>query len=491
MKSVWLTIAMTVLLVGLGAYVYFVELPSERTRTAAETQDKKLIPFEEQDITGLIVRTEVGEVVLAPDDKRAWKITAPLAADADSREVESLLRALVLGRISRVVEEQAAALGPFGLEKPATVLTIAAGSRRETLSVGDSGPISSTLYAMRASDKKVLLTSLAPKDVLNKTLLTLRKKEVLRVDQAKVDRLRLAYPANELVLYRVEHTGQPGPAAGQGKKAWKLRYPVEADADQAEVNNLLIKLDNLKALGFVDPGPQRDTLLRKLTKPDVKITVHADGTDQTVKLYQLDLTTGEAYAVTAQDAPLYRISPLAIKDLTKELFTLQDKRLLGVNMDELAMLAVKTRDVDPSERRLGAGRSAGGEAGSGSGGPLRQSRGQPAGRNPCHQTGGAAGSLRPSRADGRVHGDRQRRETAGAACARRQLQRPRLRHGAPRPPRHFSGPCRPALADPRQSGPQGQDSASQRPASRARPQVIAPPGWTFHSPFNIVASTPP
>ena len=344
MKSVWLTIAMAVLLVGLGTYVYFVELPAERTQTAAETQDKKLIPFEEQDITGLIVRTEVGEVVLAPDDKRAWKITAPLVADADSREVESLLRALVLGRISRVVEEQAAALGPFGLEKPATVLTIAAGSRRETLSVGDSGPISSTLYAMRASDKKVLLTSLAPKDVLNKTLLTLRKKEVLRVDQAKVDRLRLAYPANELVLYRVAHTDQPGPAAGQDKKAWKLRYPVEADADQAEVNNLLIKLDNLKALGFVDPGPQRDALLRKLTKPDVKITVHADGTDQTVKLYQLDLTTGEADAVTAQDAPLSRISPRALKDLTKELFTLQDKRLLGVNMDELAMLAVKTRD---------------------------------------------------------------------------------------------------------------------------------------------------
>ncbi|TAJ10324.1 MAG: DUF4340 domain-containing protein [Nitrospirae bacterium] len=344
MKSVWLTIAMVVLLVGLGAYVYFVELPSERTQTAAETQDKKLIPFEEQDITGLIVRTEVGEVVLAPDEKRAWKITAPMVADADSREVESLLRALVLGRISRVVEEQTAALGPFGLEKPATVLTLTAGSRQETLSVGDSGPISSTLYAMRASDKKVLLTSLAPKDVLNKTLLTLRKKEVLRMDQTKVDRLRLAYPANEMVLYRVRQADLPGPAAGNDKKSWKLRYPLEADADQAEVNSLLIKLENLKALGFVDPGPQHDALLRKLTKPDVKITVHADGTDQIVKLYQLDLTTGEAYAVTAQEAPLYRISPLAIKDLTKELFTLQDKRLLGVNMDDLAMLAVKTRD---------------------------------------------------------------------------------------------------------------------------------------------------
>lgn len=344
MKSVWLTIAMAAVLAGLAAYVYFVELPSERTKTAAETQSQQLLPFAEQDITGLTVQTGVGEVVLAPGEHRAWKITAPLVADADSREVEALLRSLVLSKVSRVVEEQAAALGPFGLEKPATVLTLAAGSRRETLSIGDSGPISSTLYAMRASDKKILLTSLAPKDVLNKTLLTLRKKEVLRMDQTKAERLRLVYPANEMVLYRVGHTDQPGAAAGTDKKVWKLRYPVEADADQAEVNGLLIKLESLKALGFVDPGPQRDALWPKLTKPDVKITVHAEGTDQTVKLYQLDPNTGEAYAVTSHDAPLYRISPLAIKDLTKELFTLQDKRLLGINMDDLAMLAVKTRD---------------------------------------------------------------------------------------------------------------------------------------------------
>jgi len=344
MKNAWLTIAMAVVLAGLAAYVYYVELPSERARTASETQDKTLLPFDEREVTGLTVRTEVGEVALAPDEKRAWKITAPMAVDADSREVEALLRALALGKISRGVEEQATALAPFGLEKPATVLTITAGSRRETLSLGDSGPISSTLYAMRASDKKVLLTNLAPKDVLNKTLLALRKKEVLRLDQTRAERLRLTYPTSEIVLYRAGHGPQSEAASGTDQKPWKLRYPIDGDADQAEVNGLLIKLESLKALGFVDPGPQRTALLQKLTKPDVKITVHMDGADQTVKLFQPDLTSGEAYAVTTPEAPLYRISPLAIKDFIKELFALQDKRLLGVNRDDLAMLAVKTRD---------------------------------------------------------------------------------------------------------------------------------------------------
>ncbi|MBH0190144.1 MAG: DUF4340 domain-containing protein, partial [Nitrospira sp.] len=63
-----------------------------------------------------------------------------------------------------------------------------------------------------------------------------------------------------------------------------------------------------------------------------------------VKLYQPDPDSGEAFAETRPDAPLYRINPLVIKDLSRELFTLQDKRLLGIDYTEIAMLSVKTRD---------------------------------------------------------------------------------------------------------------------------------------------------
>jgi hypothetical protein len=179
--------------------------------------------------------------------------------------------------------------------------------------------------------------------VLNKTLLTLRKKEVLNLDQSKVERLRLVYPFNEVVLYRADKEGSPEASAGRDKTRWKLRFPIEAEADQTEVRGLLFKLGELKALGFVDPGAQREALLKKLTRPELKITVRAEGADQTVKLFQLDQSSGEAYAVTTPEAPVYRISPLVLKDFTKDLFALQDKRLLGISQEDLAMLAVKSR----------------------------------------------------------------------------------------------------------------------------------------------------
>ncbi len=320
---------------ALGLYLYLVELPERRTEEATATQAKQILAFNEAEITTLTVRSQSGEVVLTQIPGQAWTITAPIQTDADQRQVQALLRALVTGKVSRLVEEHPASLTPFGLDRPSTVVTLGTGTRQETLSIGDAGPLSSTLYVLRASDQAVLLTDLAPKDFLNKTLLSLRRKELLQFTQQDAERLRLTYPTTEIVLYAQDE---------KPKKKWKIRYPIEAEADRTQVQALLFRLEDLKALAIVDPGPERDKLAPSLTKPKVKITLHAAGADQVVRLFQPDPASGEAYAQTMPDGPIYKVSPSAIKDLTKDLFTLQDKRLLGVDIGDIAMLSIKTRD---------------------------------------------------------------------------------------------------------------------------------------------------
>lgn len=324
---------MALVLAALGLYLYLIEFPAKESQEREESVKKKVLTVEEQAITSLTFKTDREELVLERTPDKGWALIKPIRAEADTRELQSLIRAIVLGSVHRVVEENPTALAPFGLDKPVAAVTIKGGSAEDTLLIGDTGPLSSTLYVLRTSDHALLLTDLAPKDFVNKSLMTFRKKDILHIPSGEVDRIRLTYPTTEIVLYRVSDKPKP---------RWKIRYPVEAEADINEVRMLLFRLEDLKAMSIVDPGPARDALAKTLKQPKVKITVHAHDGDQIVKLHQPDPSSGEAIAETAPDAPLYRINPTFVKDFTKELYHLQDKRLFGADESDIAMLAVKT-----------------------------------------------------------------------------------------------------------------------------------------------------
>ena len=218
----WPTLVLVLVLAGLGLYLYAVELPQKESHERQDTADKKVLLFDQETLSGLTIKTDRHELVFARTPEKGWMITVPLSTQADQREVQNLIRALVTGTVTRVVEDHPTNLTPFGLENPVTIITVAAGAVRETISIGDSGPFSSTLYVLRESDRKVLLTNLAPKDFVNKTLMTFRRKDLLHMSQGDVDRIRLTYSTTEIVLYQ----GQEKP-----KSKWKLRYPIEAEAD--------------------------------------------------------------------------------------------------------------------------------------------------------------------------------------------------------------------------------------------------------------------
>ncbi len=116
MKPYAFTALLALILGGMGAYIYFVEIPKERARLQQKEEAARLLPFDEAAITALAVRTGDTEVVMESDRSGQWTITAPVHAEADSREVRSVIRALVLGRVSRVVAAEPKDLAPFGLD---------------------------------------------------------------------------------------------------------------------------------------------------------------------------------------------------------------------------------------------------------------------------------------------------------------------------------------------------------------------------------------
>ena len=108
---------MLIVLAGLGGYLYLVEIPTQQQEVKHETEQKKLLLVPETAITGLAITTAQGLIQLSRAELGRWTITAPLHTDADGREVQALLRALVTGTVSRTVADRSDTLTPFGLDQ--------------------------------------------------------------------------------------------------------------------------------------------------------------------------------------------------------------------------------------------------------------------------------------------------------------------------------------------------------------------------------------
>ena len=186
----------------------------------------------------------------------------------------------------------------------------------------------------RDSDEKIVLTTLDPRAFFNKSLYTFRLKRILHFDRMLADQLHLQYDGQEFVLHRT--SGVHGLTHN-----WRFQSPIEAPADRTKVGILLMALEDMSAIGFIDGKENKNTFLQAYGSPNVSITVHAGKRSHTVLLFH-PKSRQEIVAMTDPERPLYRIDPHLIQNVTKSLFDLRDKRLLGIETDDLTILSVQT-----------------------------------------------------------------------------------------------------------------------------------------------------
>src|SRR2546423_7763819 len=240
-------LALLLVALALGLYLWLVELPAEQKRVETDTAARKLVDLKEDDVQGFTIISSRGEMEVAREDGR-WTIRKPKPMEADATAVGEFLRTLMLAQVSRVVDEAGTDLKAYGLETPSLTVSLRLASVTQTVRVGDAGPLSATLYAKRDDSPKVLLTTLAGRDLLAKSIQEFRRKRVLPLNRVQVTRLEIAGSRETVGLYR----------EGQGGKAgWGVKAPVETAADQPEVSSLLFALEDLKAQDFIDDPKER------------------------------------------------------------------------------------------------------------------------------------------------------------------------------------------------------------------------------------------
>lgn len=315
------------LLLGLGVYTYLSEVRGKSAEKTAGEEKDKAFPFERAAVKTLRIKNDNGEIRLEKQGE-AWKLTAPLQADADKDAIEGLLSSLDFARVERRLGKESDRK-QFGLEPPKATLTVETGAAGTppTLSIGESNPIGGTYYALLPGTGEVAVVSSSLGEISKKDLFSLRDKSLLALDPWKVKRLSLERGKETIRLEKPD-------------EGWVIRQPVETPADGPTVTDLLTALQNLRATKFEAEKPSAADLRRfGLEPPQARMTLLQEGWDvEKTVVFGKEVAGGGRYARTMGRDPVVSVPTDFWPKVTTRLADLRRKDLMGVQQYRVAVI---------------------------------------------------------------------------------------------------------------------------------------------------------
>jgi hypothetical protein len=272
MRGLKSTIALIVVLVGLGAYIYFVTWKQPDSTEASSKQEKVFASLETDKIEEVKVKSEKGETTTVKKENGAWQMTAPVATKADESEVSGITNSLGQIAVTRVVDENPSDLKEYGLATPRIEINFKAGGDKDyrKLYIGDKSPTGGDLFAKRNDEKKVFLIPAFQESSFNKDTFQLRDKSLWKFERDKVDSVDLTAGGKTLALART---------SGE----WKITRPLEARADFGTVEGLIGRLQSAQMKAFIADQPTPADLKKYgLEKPDVTVNINAGSAKATL-----------------------------------------------------------------------------------------------------------------------------------------------------------------------------------------------------------------
>jgi len=324
------TLALAVLFLALGGYLYFVENP--RHEQAAE--EKKLVSFKPDDASEVTLTYPDKQIILKKTGA-GWRISKPIDVDADQTAVSNLLRAAADAEVKRALEGGNTSLEAYGLDKPEVIVSIAManGTKLPSIRIGKTAPVGFSAYAQLEGTSDVKLVPSVFQTGMKREVKDLRNKTILDFQDADVQQVEIITPQSTIHLVR----------QGDG---WALDQPLNAKADATEVTSFLSALRGARAEEFVD---QPSTLADYgLDAPREKVAVLTGK-----ELARKELWLGAEQAKDSKNVLwvkrpdvdiVYGVGTWTWNGLSKTAIAFRDKTVLAFDVANLGAIEVTRRD---------------------------------------------------------------------------------------------------------------------------------------------------
>lgn len=323
------TLVLLLILAGLGAYLYWWEMP----RSEQEAKAKRLYDFKPDDVTELLLKYQDREVVLRKVGEH-WRLTQPVDAAADELTVKNLINAIAECEVKRELEDIPSDLSPFGLDQPFVSVTVKLKDRElPAVIVGKNAPVGFSTYARKTDAEKIILVNASFRAGMDKQVKDFRDKAILNFADDDVQRFALVRAGETIALARKE---------GQ----WVIEQPASFPADGPTVRSLLSTLRTMRAVDFPTDQPA-DLGRYGLDHPRLKVVLFL-GQDQAEKQVWFgsenpDRKT-EIYVQTSAIPTVYAVSDWVWRDVNKTVSDLRDKTVLAFDQAKLTSITVARAD---------------------------------------------------------------------------------------------------------------------------------------------------
>jgi hypothetical protein len=308
MRGLKSTIALIVVLAGLGAYIYFVtsKVPAGGGDADTKKQEKVFASLQADKIEEVKVSTVAGDSTTLKKDGATWKITQPAELPASESDVSQLTSALGQVEIVRVIDENPSNLNDYGLSNPRVEVDFKAAGDKDyrKLFIGEKTPTGGDFFAKRNDEKKVFLIPAAQDTSFNRTTFDFRDKTLIKFERDKVDALDITAGGKTIAI------------AKDGGD-WKMSKPVQTKADFGSVEGLVGRLQTVQMKSIAaDNATPADLKKYGLDKPEATVNLGL-GSAKATLLFGAKAADNTVYARDASKPSVVTVESALLDDMKK------------------------------------------------------------------------------------------------------------------------------------------------------------------------------
>jgi len=271
MRGLKSTVALLVVLIALGAYIYFVTL--KQPVNGGTGQPKVFASLAADKIDEIKMKSASGDVTTARKESGAWQIVSPVTAKAAESELSAITSALGQLEIVRVIDENPGNPADFGLAPPRIDVEFKAeGKPAGHLLIGEKSPTGASLYAKRDDEKRVFLIAAYQESALNRSTFDLRDKTLIALARDQVLGVDITTAGKVIKLAKKDNE-------------WRITSPINARADYSASEGILGRIETAQMKSIVSENASPADLKKYgLDKPQTTVAVNLAGSSNVVAL---------------------------------------------------------------------------------------------------------------------------------------------------------------------------------------------------------------